>query len=96
MVHPHFRIQIKGKCYLKKCNVDDYTQVEGAGCAAVDQLSLQAMLDQRPRDNNCRSLVCSKVQKCKGLTISASFDVTVRSRRLCKQHIRRVDVFQHW
>lgn len=31
MVHPHFWIQIKGKYYLKKYHVDDYTQVEGAG-----------------------------------------------------------------
>lgn len=76
--------------------VDDYTQVEDiAGYAAVDQLSLQAMLYQRPHDNNCWSLVCSKVRKCKGLTISASVDVTVSSRPQCKQHIRWVDVFQH-
>lgn len=35
-------------------DVDDYTQVEDiAGYAAVDQLSLQAMLYQRPHDNNC-------------------------------------------
>lgn len=47
------------------------------------QSSLQAMLDQRPHDNNCWSFFCSKAQKSKALTISASLDVSASSRPQC-------------